>query len=87
MSTKIQLMVLPDTSGNRKEPRKFYSHTRANLSISASPAAGCMLSKHSMSHNDVTPEVFLKFTKHNERLWISKGMQLLNRVQIFTFAF
>jgi hypothetical protein len=87
MSTKIQLMVLLDALRNRKEPRKCHSHTQANLSISASLAIGCRLSKRSMSHNDVTQEVFLKFTKHNERLWISKGMQLLNRVHIFTFAF
>jgi hypothetical protein len=70
MSRKIQLMVLPDASGNRKAPRKCHSQTLANLSISASSACGCKFSKRSMIHNDETPEVFLKFTKDDETQWI-----------------
>ena len=73
MSRKIQLMVLPNTSGNRKAPRKCQSQTLANLSISASSACGCKFSKRSVIHNNETLEVFLKFTKDNETRWIQES--------------
>jgi hypothetical protein len=86
MSRKIQLMVLPDASRNRKEPRKCHSHTLAYLSILASSAYGCKLLKHSHIHNNMTPEVFLKFIELHENQWIWKGMQLLKMVQLLTFV-
>ena len=41
MLRKAQLMVLPDTSGNRKAPKKCHRHTLAYLLISYSRAFGC----------------------------------------------
>jgi hypothetical protein len=63
MSRKIQLTTLPDASGNKNVPRKCHSHTRAYVSTVLGPACVSRLSKRSMSHYDVTPEVFLKFAK------------------------
>jgi hypothetical protein len=79
-------MVLPDASANKKEPRKCHSHTLAYLSFSASLAYGCELSKRSHIHNDLTPEVFLKFIELHENQWIWKGLQLLKMVQLLTFV-
>jgi len=60
MSTNIQLMLLPEASGNRNEPRKFHNQTLANLSAVASLEFGGKVPKRSLSHIDVTPETFLK---------------------------
>ena len=59
-------MVLPDTSGNRKVPKKCHSHTLAYLSISYSGASRCSgAPKFSVIQTELTPDVFLKFFKDN----------------------
>ena len=66
MLRKAQLMVLPDTLGNRKAPKKCHSHTLAYLSISCSGASGCSgAPKFSVIQTELTPDVFLKFLKDN----------------------
>jgi hypothetical protein len=57
---KIQLMVLPDESGNKNAPRKCHSHTLAYLSTmcSGTPSGQCL--KFSVSHIEGTPEGFLQ---------------------------
>jgi hypothetical protein len=78
MSRKIQLMVLPDASGNTKEPRKCHNHTLAYLSILASSAYGCKLLKRSHIHNDVTLEVFLKFIELHESMDLERAATIKN---------
>ena len=66
MFRKAQLMVLPDTLGNRKAPKKCHSHTLAYLSISYSGASRCSgASKFSVIQTELTPDVFLQFLKDN----------------------
>ena len=66
MLRKAQLMVLLDTSGNRKAPKKCHNHTLAYLSISCSGAFGCSgAPKFSVIQTELTPDVFLKFFKDN----------------------
>jgi hypothetical protein len=66
ISRNIQLMVLPDTSGKRKEPRKCHSQTLAYLSFSASVGCSGKLLKLSQIHVDMTPEVLLKYKNQDE---------------------
>jgi len=66
-------MVLPDTLGNRKAPKKCHSHTLAYLSISCSRVFGCSGAlKFSVIQTELTLDVFLKILIDNEKDGLSK---------------
>jgi hypothetical protein len=64
---KIQLMVFPDVSGNKRAPKKCHNHTLAYLSMSCSATfGGSGAPKFCVIHTEVTPEVLLKFKVLNK---------------------